>query len=288
MNRRILLPISFILLALLALTLAGCERDRPVEKQATAVPARGTVAPSATPAAGAPAAGETNATATAPTAAPAAAGEATPTAPAPASVTQDPAAAGAAAAGQATTYTVAAGDTLAAIAKKFGVTQAAIIEANNLADPNKLVLGQQLQIPGAAAAAGAAAGSAGAGSASSGAAASGATGSYVVQRNDTLGQIAQKHNTTVAALMELNGITNPDRIAVGQKLIVPGAGSGGQAASQPAATTGTTQTRSYTVQKGDTLLSIARRFGLTVKQLQAANNITNPDKIYPGQTLTIP
>jgi LysM repeat protein len=48
------------------------------------------------------------------------------------------------------------------------------------------------------------------------------------------------------------------------------------------------QSRSYVIQRGDTLLSIARRFGLTVKQLQQANNITNPDKIYPGQTLVIP
>jgi LysM repeat protein len=48
------------------------------------------------------------------------------------------------------------------------------------------------------------------------------------------------------------------------------------------------QSRTYVVAKGDTLLSIARRYGLTVKQLQAANNITNPDRIYPGQTLAIP
>jgi len=43
------------------------------------------------------------------------------------------------------------------------------------------------------------------------------------------------------------------------------------------------QSRTYTIQRGDSLLSIARRFGLTVKQLQQANNITNPDRIYPGR-----
>ena len=37
-----------------------------------------------------------------------------------------------------------------------------------------------------------------------------------------------------------------------------------------------------------TLLSVARRFGVTVKQLQDANKITNPDRIYPGQVITIP
>jgi LysM repeat protein len=278
MNKRIMLPISFVLLALLTLILAGCERDRPVDStQATAVPARGTVAPSPTLAATV-----TGAEAAAPTAAPTSAtsdAAATPTAPAP-----QPAAAGqgtstGAATGQESTYTVVAGDTLATIAAKYGVTQAALVQLNNLTDPNKLVLGQQLKIP-AGATAGAAAPTAAAGSSTAG-----GTSTYVVQRGDTLGQIAQRHNTSVAELMRLNNITNPDRITVGQKLTVPGAASRGQA---PATTSGSSQTRTYVVQRGDTLLSIARRFGLTVRQLQAANNIANPDRIFPGQTLTIP
>ena len=45
--------------------------------------------------------------------------------------------------------------------------------------------------------------------------------------------------------------------------------------------------RTYVVQRGDTALSIARRFGITVQQLQVANN-SDPDRIYPGQTLVIP
>jgi putative chitinase len=104
-----------------------------------------------------------------------------------------------------------------------------------------------------------------------------------VQPGDTLGAIARRFGTTVTELVRINNITNPDALQVGQKLTVPGAG-GGAAVNVPAAGQG----KSYTVQRGDTLLSIARRFGLTVKQLQAANNITNPDRIYPGQVLTIP
>jgi LysM repeat protein len=72
-------------------------------------------------------------------------------------------------------------------------------------------------------------------------------------------------------------------LKLGQTLVVPG-GSGSPVVTVPTAGQGKT----YVVQRGDTLLSIARRFGLTVKQLQAANNISNPDRIYPGQTLTIP
>ncbi len=73
-------------------------------------------------------------------------------------------------------------------------------------------------------------------------------------------------------------------LSLGQQLTVPAAGG---AAPAPGGTS-TGQGQPYVVQRGDTLLSIARRFGVTVAQLQAANNITNPDRIYPGQVLVIP
>lgn len=43
----------------------------------------------------------------------------------------------------------------------------------------------------------------------------------------------------------------------------------------------------YTVKEGDTLWAISRRFGCTVGQLQSWNNISDPNRIYVGQTLTI-
>jgi LysM repeat protein len=111
---------------------------------------------------------------------------------------------------------------------------------------------------------------------------------YTVVAGDTLGKIAVRYGTTVAALLQLNGLSNPDVLAIGQKLKVPGTGGGAPAAvGTPKPATGG-QGRTYVVQKGDTLLSIARRYGLTTKQLQTANNITNPDKIFPGQKLVIP
>lgn len=55
----------------------------------------------------------------------------------------------------------------------------------------------------------------------------GATTTYVVQRGDTLAAIARRFNTTVATLMRLNNIRNPDRIYVGQRLLVPAPNNGG-------------------------------------------------------------
>ena len=188
-------------------------------------------------------------------------------------------------AGKSFTYTVVAGDTLAKIASTLNTTPEAIIQLNTLTDPNALTVGQKLKIPGVAPSTGAGATTSGStGTTSPG----GATGSYIVQSGDTLGKIAVRYGTTVAELLRLNGLTNPDVIAVGQKLIMP-AGSGAAPASvaTPKPATGS-QSRTYVVAKGDTLLSIARRYGLTVKQLQAANKITNPDRSYPGQTLVIP
>jgi len=189
-------------------------------------------------------------------------------------------------AGQSFIYTVVAGDTLAVIASRYNTTPEGIVQLNELKDANVLALGQQLKIPGTAPAAGTNGTSTGGGTGTTGT--GGATSTYTVQAGDTLGKLALRYGTTVAALLKLNGLSNPDALAIGQKLKVPGTGGGAPAAvGTPKPATGG-QGRTYIVQKGDTLLSIARRYGLTTKQLQAANNITNPDKISLGQKLVIP
>lgn len=121
-------------------------------------------------------------------------------------------------------YTVRAGDTLTAIAARFGVSPAALASANGIANPNLIYVGQRLTIPGA-----------------SGATPGGATqpaafeGYYIVQPGDTLSKIAARYGATVQTLMSLNGLSNPDRIWVGQRLRI---GKAAPAPSQPAPTAG--------------------------------------------------
>ena len=95
-----------------------------------------------------------------------------------------------------------------------------------------------------------------------------ASSSYVVKRGDTLSDIARELDTTVAAIAEANGISNPNRIYVGQELVIPGSNA-------------------YIVQPGDTLQKVARKTGTTVAVLAEANGITNPNLLYVGTQLQL-
>lgn len=95
---------------------------------------------------------------------------------------------------------------------------------------------------------------------------------YTVVRGDTLFSIAARYRTTVAELAALNNIVNPNLIFPGQVLKIP----------SPSTTVST-----YTVRSGDTLSSIAARFNTTATELAAINNISNPNRIFPGQILRL-
>ena len=102
---------------------------------------------------------------------------------------------------------------------------------------------------------------------------------YTVQWGDTLYTLAQRFSTTVEAIVALNGLQNASYIRVGQVLRISGTAS----TTTPPATGG-----EYTVQPGDTLYSIARRYNTTVEAIQSANGIVNPWYIRVGQKLIIP
>jgi LysM repeat protein len=102
-------------------------------------------------------------------------------------------------------------------------------------------------------------------------------GTIQVKRGQTLSTIAARHGTTVARLARMNDLSNPNLIAVGQRLRVPGAGGGGR--------TGRT---SHTVRAGETLSTIAARYGTSISAIARANNIDNPNFIFAGQHLSIP
>ena len=110
---------------------------------------------------------------------------------------------------------------------------------------------------------------------------------HVVRRGETLYSIARRYGTTVGAIMRANNLRSYT-IYVGQRLTIPVSGSSRYAAAPgPAQPTGTSSTY-YVVQPGDTLYSIARRFGTTVWAIARANGIANPNSIRRGQRLIIP
>ena len=114
---------------------------------------------------------------------------------------------------------------------------------------------------------------------------------YVVVSGDTLGKIAKKNGVTLKALEAANPGVNAKHLKVKQKLTIPAGGStpGGITASASADTSGadTGTATSYTVKSGDTLHKIAKRFGTSVKAIEAENNLSTT-KIKVGQKLKIP
>ena len=99
---------------------------------------------------------------------------------------------------------------------------------------------------------------------------------YVIQPGDTLSGIAQRFDTTVGTLAELNGISDPDKIYAGNTLRVPENNSAGS--SGPVY---------YTIRPGDTLSGIAAKYGTTVSALARLNGISDPDRIYAGDRIRI-
>ncbi len=98
---------------------------------------------------------------------------------------------------------------------------------------------------------------------------------YTVQRGDNLYRIALRFNNTVFGLMQLNALPNPSFIYAGQTLCVRAG------APIPFGFL-------YRVQRGDTLYSIARRFGWSAGYLASVNHLANPNLIFCGMVLLIP
>ena len=154
------------------------------------------------------------------------------------------------------TYKVKSGDTLSGIAAKFGTTTKALQNLNGITNANKIYAGQVLKVKGTAKA---------------------KTSTYTVKPGDTLSGIAVKYGMTTKALQNLNGITNPNLIYAGQKLIVSG-----KAKAKKKSTA-----KYHTVRSGDTVSGIAVKYGSTQKQIVNWNKLASADKIYVGQKLRV-
>jgi LysM repeat protein len=114
-------------------------------------------------------------------------------------------------------YTVQRGDTLFSIARRFRTTVDALAQTNRIANPNRINVGQVLQLP-----TGSALPPPAAPPRPAAPPAPAAARRYTVQRGDTLFSIARRFGTTVDVLARTNRIANPNRINVGQVLLVPG------------------------------------------------------------------
>lgn len=178
-------------------------------------------------------------------------------------------------------YTVRQGDTVSHIAARAGVSVQAITRANSLADASRIRVGQQLTIPSAGASAPVA---------SAPAPAAPAAATHVVVAGDTVSAIAKRHGTTVAAVVSANGLDSRALIRIGQTLTIPGAASAsaGASAASPAAPAAAPTGAGHTVGAGDTVSSLAKRYGTTVAAIISANNLDSRALIRIGQTLSIP
>jgi len=167
------------------------------------------------------------------------------------------------------TVTVRPGQNLSEIAAQLHISVAALVAANRLADPNRVLAGQLLEIPGTGS-------GAGPGTA------------VVVQPGQTLSAIASRYGVSVAALAAANRLGDPNHLLAGVQLVIPGAGSAGAGSSTSADVSSATTTRTVVVGRGQTLTAIAAANGVSVSALVAANKISNPNRVLAGTRLVVP
>jgi LysM repeat protein len=157
-------------------------------------------------------------------------------------------------------YEVKRGDTLSAIAAHYGVSVAALLEANDIPNPDLIRIGQSIIIPGEGGQ---------------------ADRIHVVASGETLGAIAVEYKTRSSEIASLNDLANPDLIRVGQKLKIPGGGTGS------GERVGGNGPAYHVVAGGETLSSIANLYGISIEQLAEANGITNTSILYIGTRLQL-
>ncbi len=163
-----------------------------------------------------------------------------------------------------TVHVVRRGDTLYSVARRYGTTVNAIMQANGLSNSNWIYVGQRLVV-----------------STSGATQPVGTSGTYVVQYGDTLFSIAYRHGVSTQALASANHIYNSNLIHRGQELVIPGAGATATSSYSSADSV-------HVVQRGENLYRLALNYGTTVYALALANNLSSTSLIYTGQRLTIP
>ena len=181
-------------------------------------------------------------------------------------------------------HVVQSGDTLYAIAKKYGISLVDLLSLNKL-NSNMIYVGDRLVLPDSVVVEEEVEEETTSPSTPTETPSDTTTASYTVVAGDTLYKIANANGLTTSELKSLNTLTS-DTIYVGQKLLLGKATTNTPDTTEngSSSNTGQTTTQSYAVKSGDTLWSIANATNMTVIALKTANSLTS-DAIYPGQLL---
>lgn len=162
-----------------------------------------------------------------------------------------------------TLYTIQSGDTFFKLSQRFNVPLDAILAANPGVDPKNLQIGQLVCIPGAPPVP----------------PPKPCPGFfYVIQAGDTFYQLSQRFNVPVDAIIAANPGVDPRRLQIGQAVCIPTAPP--PVPECPGFI--------YTVKAGDTLFSLSKQFGVTVKAIQDVNPGIDPRHLAIGQKICIP
>lgn len=211
--------------------------------------------------------------------------------------------------GNTETYIVRKGDILSRIAVDFGTTTATLVAMNNLANPDVLYVGQEIRVP--------------AGSRRTTTSTAKKTpavkkgGEYVIQKGDTLSEIASAAGVSLADLRALNNIEG-DKIFAGDTIAIPSGGKvpTGTKKAEPKKTTPeptpnvaepepapmaepvvepvetdrmqVDAVMDHVVYPGETLDDISRQYGVSKSEIMRLNNISDASAVKEGQRLRIP
>lgn len=190
-------------------------------------------------------------------------------------------------------YTVRSGDTVAAIAQRFGVSTASVLALNGLGWKSLIFPGQVLKIGTAAPAAAAPAPAP---------AAPKPAGRYTIVAGDTISRIATKHGVSTQNLLTANGLVASSIIYPGQTIAIPGTAAlavtpvsnvtpideSKDPASTPVVTAPAPAPATYMIKRGDTVTSISQRFAVPVPAILSANALSSTSIIYAGTKIVIP
>ena len=170
-------------------------------------------------------------------------------------------------------YTVKPGETLSEIAERYGTSVQRLMQLNGLRSAQDLWAGSRIQVPGA-----------GSARTSTGARTTTVNANYTVKQGETLSELAERYGTSVQRLMELNNLGSAQDLWAGSRIQVPVTRTAAAPKPKPAVNKNATQ---HKVQSGETLSVIAQRYGVSMQNLIAINNISNPNQVEVGQTLKL-